>query len=295
MENKIVEFPKKLMLEVTNVCNNRCSFCASQVSTRKRGMIDTEFAKRVIKEAYGLGTREICMHSMGEPLLHKDLAMLTEFAKGVGYEYIYMDTNGILATPDVINPVIDAGIDSLKFSINAASAEVYKKINGTDNFIKVFDNFKRVSEYINSKNKKVKLIAYMAESIINEQEHNDFIEIFSKYASDVWINPIHNSSGVMTDTNKEIAINNKLAENRCSMDPFNRMVITWEGKAIGCCTDWNEGLVYADINVEGLEESWNNDKIQKIRNEINKVVNDKTINDKAKNEINLTCRKCLFS
>lgn len=295
MNNEKIEFPKKLMLEVTNICNNRCAFCASLVSTRKRGMIDKEFAKRVIKEAFDLGTREICMHSMGEPLIYKNLEELIAYAKKIGYEYIYMDTNGILAVPEVINPIIDAGLDSLKFSVNAASKETYINVNGTDNFDKVYENFKSVSKYIKTTEKKVKLIAYMAESSMNVQEHNKFLELFSDYATDVWIRPVHNSSGIMTDSNRKIAVESKLADNMCSMDPFQRMVITWEGKAIGCCTDWNEGLVYADINTEGLEESWNNDKINKLRKQINKAVNNESLTEKELDDINTTCKKCLFS
>lgn len=294
MNNKL-DFPKRLMLEVTNVCNNKCAFCASLVSKRNRGMIDSELAKRIIKEAYDLGAREICMHSMGEPLLHKNLAEFVKLAKDLGYEYIYLDTNGILATADVINSVIDAGLDSLKFSVNAASKETYLIVNGTDNFEKVYDNFKNVSEYIKKNNRNVKLIAYMVESSINVHEHDKFEELFKPYATDVWIKPVHNSSGAMTDSNKKLAVENKLAANMCSLDPFNRMVISWEGKAIGCCTDWNEGLVYADVNKESLEDLWNNEKIIALREQLKKISKGESLTEEEINKLNPTCRKCLFS
>lgn len=50
-----LEFPKRIMLEVTNLCNNKCVFCASSISGRKRGIIENEFAKKIIAEAYGGG------------------------------------------------------------------------------------------------------------------------------------------------------------------------------------------------------------------------------------------------
>ena len=35
-------FPTEVMIEATNCCNNRCFFCGSLVSKRKRGYIDEQ-------------------------------------------------------------------------------------------------------------------------------------------------------------------------------------------------------------------------------------------------------------
>ncbi len=154
-------FPNEIMIEATNACNNKCFFCGSNVSDRKRGQIDERIMLRLINEAYMNGSRKISFHGMGEPLLCRKMVDYVMEAKRVGYTYIYLDTNGVLATLEVMIPIIDAGLDSLKFSIHASTAETYKKITNNDAFEAVLDNFRAVGTYIKEKNVKCKLIAYV--------------------------------------------------------------------------------------------------------------------------------------
>lgn len=64
---------------------------------------------RLISEAYDDGARKISFYGMGEPCLCESLANYVGAAKRKGYTYIYLDTSGALATPEVIFPVIDGG------------------------------------------------------------------------------------------------------------------------------------------------------------------------------------------
>lgn len=278
-----VGFPREIMIEATNICNNKCFFCGSTISDRKRGIIDSSLMERLIAEAYDLGARVISFHGMGEPCICKELASFVKLSKLTGYEYIYLDTNGVLATPEVINPVIDAGLDSLKFSIHAACAETYKKITNNDAFALVFENFKSVSEYICEMKYPCKLISYFAESIINQDEKKAFEQKFAPYASDIWIRPIHNGSGVKTD-NISYAVTKKI--NAMTGLPckeiYNRMIINWEGYAIACSTDWTGKLIYGDANMSSLSELWNCEQIKRIRWEHEEY-----------NRLNEICRTCI--
>ena len=255
-------FPTEVMIEATNCCNNRCFFCGSLVSKRKRGYIDEQLMLRLISEAYDNGARKISFHGMGEPCLCKSLANYVCAAKREGYTYIYLDTNGALATPEIIFPVIDEGLDSLKFSIHAATSETYKKITDNDVFEQVKENFIRVGNYIKENNINCKLIGYFAESTINCEEREAFKNMFELYASELWISPIHNASGVKPDN-------------------CNFSVINWEGKAIACCTDWTGSLIYGDANMCSLKELWNCENVLQIRKEQEEI--------ECLNEI---CKKC---
>ena len=94
-------FPKKnLLIEVTNACNNKCIFCANRIMTRKLGMIDSKLVYKVLQEAFELGTLEVGFYATGEPLLNKKIYDYIKKAKEIGYEYIYITTNGILANLD---------------------------------------------------------------------------------------------------------------------------------------------------------------------------------------------------
>ena len=41
-------------------------------------------------------------------------------------KYTFLTTNGSLARPEIMKKVIDAGLDSIRFSVNAADREMYK-------------------------------------------------------------------------------------------------------------------------------------------------------------------------
>jgi molybdenum cofactor biosynthesis enzyme MoaA len=108
----------------------------------KFGEIDIEFLKRVLQEAYDMGLRRVGLYSTGEMFLCKEVASHIRNAKQIGYEYIYSDTNGLLATKENLKKVIDAGIHSIKFSINAGTRETYRLIHGHDAFDQVLENLK---------------------------------------------------------------------------------------------------------------------------------------------------------
>lgn len=275
------KFPTEIMIEATNYCNNKCFFCGSTVSERKRGYIDEQLMMRLISEAYDNGARKISFHGMGEPCLCKNLSYYVGGAKEKGYTYIYLDTNGILATPDVMFPVIDAGLDSLKFSIHAATEETYKKITNNDAFLQIKENFIIISNYIKEANKKCKLIGYFAESTINHDEKDDFKRMFEPYATELWISPIHNASGTKTDNLKFSVNKNVTTMKKLPCTDLDRMIINWEGKAIACCTDWTDHLVYGDANACSLDKLWNCEKIIEIRKQHENI--------DCLNEI---CRRC---
>ena len=276
------KFPAEIMLEATNCCNNKCFFCGSLVSKRKRGYMDEKLMLRLISEAYENGARKISFHGMGEPCLCKNLANYIGTAKRKGYTYIYLDTNGALATPEVIFPVIDAGLDSLKFSIHAATRETYKRITDNDVFQQVKDNFIKVSKYIKEKNNSCKLIGYFAESTINCNELDAFKDMFEPYADELWITPIHNASGTKPENSRFSINKNVVAMKKLPCTDLNRMIINWEGDAIACCTDWTGSLIYGDANVCSLKDLWNCQKILQIREEQENI--------KSLNEI---CKKCM--
>ena len=56
------------------------------------------------------------MHNWGEPLLHKDIFRMIEYAKNKGVNYVVMNTNGTLLTDKMINRIVDSKLDIIRFS-----------------------------------------------------------------------------------------------------------------------------------------------------------------------------------
>lgn len=134
--------PKNMMVELSNVCNHACLFCTSPNMTRKISRIDSGLLKRIMRDARDSGVEEIGFYTTGEPFMHKSLESFVHDASELGFSYIYISTNGALATPERAKRVMDAGLNSIKFSINADSRETYKLIHGSDDWNKVMANLK---------------------------------------------------------------------------------------------------------------------------------------------------------
>lgn len=260
-------FPKSMLLEVSNICNHACAFCANSKSNRKRGFIEKELATRILSEAYKLGTREIGFYATGEPLADKNLDMYISLAKKIGYEYVFITTNGALFDLNRAHSIIDAGIDSIKFSINGANKEDYFLIHGKNDFDKVIENLKLLSELKDNYKFKLYISFIMTKQTMETKER--FQQEYGRYVDDIIFLKCINQSGYMHELNDLLAIN-KYTGGGYSVDGvcpmiFNKLYVTYEGYLTMCCADFQNYLVIADLNKESLTDAWHNDYAQKLR------------------------------
>lgn len=90
----------RIYIEITNMCNLKCSFCIK--NTREpRFMSEAEFAH--ILQQIRPYTSYICLHVLGEPLMHPLLAQFLAHANDANMK-VNITTNGTLlrATQDVL-------------------------------------------------------------------------------------------------------------------------------------------------------------------------------------------------
>lgn len=255
------KFPSNLLLEPTNLCNHACLMCANSKGTKKRGMIDKEFAKKIIKEAYDLGTREVGFYGMGEPLLDRNLEEYIRYAKSLGYEYTYITTNGALLSEERSKSLLEAGIDSVKFSINAANPEDYFFIHGKDEFHKVTEHLICFDALRRKQERKIALyISYIATRYTVSGEE-DFKRKYQRYVDDIVFLDCRASGDMSDELDTYLSVGREAAEpfksGICPM-VFNKLHVTYEGFLSMCCDDLQNYLAVADLNKESLKEAWNN-------------------------------------
>lgn len=82
----------KAYVEITNVCNLRCSFC--QGTSRKPGKMSVEEFALVTDKLIG-HTKYVYFHLLGEPLIHPQLGELLHIAAEKGF-HCCITTNGTL-------------------------------------------------------------------------------------------------------------------------------------------------------------------------------------------------------
>ncbi len=258
--------PTNMMVELTNICNHKCIFCSYQHMKRKKRVADKEFTFKIIKDAFNNGVKEIGFYLIGEPFCNKDLPEFISYCKEIGFSYIYLTTNGALATPEKMLKVIDAGLDSVKFSINAATEDSYKYIHGENDFSTVKSNLLWLREYLDNSNKQLKTFISFVKNNFNKDEISLLYSEFEKLVDRIYVFECQNQGGNMSHLVESGVIDTLRpgASAPCNM-VFNRLHITVEGFLDACCVDADGDLVVADLHKTSLLDAWNSDVFKKLR------------------------------
>lgn len=108
---------KRVYVEITNICNLRCSFCPG---TRRPGRFMPPKDFQVLAERLQGRVSYLYFHVMGEPLLHPQLEELLSIAEEKGFR-VCLTTNGTLLADHT--PLLLSSPALHKISISLHSAE----------------------------------------------------------------------------------------------------------------------------------------------------------------------------
>jgi len=267
--NKI-PFPKNAMVELSSVCNHACVFCTNPRMKRASSRLGVDFFQKFMNDATDLGLEEVGLYTTGEPLMMKNLIDFIEIAKASSIKYIYITTNGKLAKIERMKKLIGAGLNSVKFSINAGSKETYKLVHGYDDFDSVINNLKDLRTYVDHQNIKVKILSSFVLTRHSTHEIEDYKNIVGPLVDDFFISDVEGQGGQSLQQEKGLKSDlsptypeEGLAK-PCKM-LWNRLHVTQEGYLTLCCVDYENSLVYADLNKTSLKKAWNNIIISQMR------------------------------
>ena len=79
------------------------------------------------------------LHGIGEPMLVKNLPRMVRYLKDRG-TYVLFNTNGTVLNEKNGRALIDAGLDELRVSLDAANAQSYQAIRGKNYFNRILKN-----------------------------------------------------------------------------------------------------------------------------------------------------------
>jgi len=152
--------PENANLSITNTCNYKCIFCSchSNLFRKKHSFdrkkivknrsISLETFNRFLDSIHRLGTRLVNVAGTGEPLLHPNIVEMISYANKKGI-LMTLSTNGELLNNNLINKLIDSGLNGISISLNAGTNETYMKLHPTakpDTFEKIKKNIKLLSK-----------------------------------------------------------------------------------------------------------------------------------------------------
>ena len=115
--------PKKVIMNVTYKCNNRCTFCATGTRTQLDG--DHDRQRELLVKYRKLGVTLLDFDG-GEPTLNANLIKLVQFARRIGYERVNVTTNARMASyAGYAGELVCSGVTSVLTSIHGPDAQTH--------------------------------------------------------------------------------------------------------------------------------------------------------------------------
>jgi MoaA/NifB/PqqE/SkfB family radical SAM enzyme len=130
--------PVCLYLETTNRCNLLCTTCPRTFEDLEPPAdMSWELFTSIVDQFPHIA--RVVLHGVGEPMMVRALPRMIRYLKDRGV-YVLFNTNGTLLTQRAGGQLIEAGLDELRISLDAASPESFTLVRGRDLFARIVRN-----------------------------------------------------------------------------------------------------------------------------------------------------------
>lgn len=270
--------PRSVKIELTARCNFACVFCARSMKLRDQADMDRSLFERLLLEMRADGVEEIGLFYLGESFLLPWLAEAVRFAKHTaGYPYIFLTTNGSVAGPENVKACMDAGLDSLKFSLNYADETQFAEIARVKPrlFRAMLRNIKAAHEVRERGGYGCGLYAsYIAYDGEQGQRMKATIDEIRPYVDELYALPLYTQADLVAEGERErgweLTPGNR-GRIGALRDPlpcwavFTEGHITWDGRLSACCFDHATKFCMADLTQTSFMEGWHGAAFQELR------------------------------
>ncbi len=250
--------PEIVQIESTNICNAKCVFCPRDDMARTQGIMDMALFQKIAQECAALNIGHIRMHNYGEAFVDRQLVEKVRFAKKLGIREVGLISNGSLITEQAARGMVDAGLDAINISVDAAGKEVFETTRVGLKYDKVIANVERLIRIRDEAGKRRPKLILSFVRQDNSREEQAFIAHWRTKADKIHITDLHNWAGTL---NRESDVNFPCYR------PWLTFTILWDGRVSLCCADFDGRTVLGDLRSSTIREIWNNDAYRRIRRE----------------------------
>ncbi len=132
--------PVCLYLETTNRCNLLCATCPRTFEALEPpGDMSWDLFTGIVDQFPRIA--RVVLHGVGEPMMVPALPRMIRYLKDRG-SYVLFNTNGTLLNARKGRELIEAGLDELRLSLDAAEPEAFKLVRGRDMFARILRNIR---------------------------------------------------------------------------------------------------------------------------------------------------------
>jgi radical SAM protein with 4Fe4S-binding SPASM domain len=268
-------FPMAIQVQTINRCNAACSFCPYPYTIHlqeKKTMDDALYSKIVDECVTEPNLHGFVPMSKNEPLLDIKIEQrVKEFkSKAQPHQAVELVTNGSPLTPTRAQRLIDAGVDLITISVNAAREETYNKVMVGLSWKQVIGNLEALS--------KIELSTvniYLR--FISEQANRADLKLFRKRWKhfNLFTFTVNNRSGTVREYEKMVIhyddfvqrIKRIVGSRIYPVCPyvFSLVHVLENGDVPMCANDWANRDVLGNVRSQTIREIYNSPRMNEIR------------------------------
>ena len=267
--------PYSIYVFPSTYCNFKCVYCAhsfppeeikARYGLERRNMSLETFRETIAQIAeFPQRIRLLSLTGQGEPLMNKQIAEMVHIAKQAGVaERIEIISNGRLLSHAMADDLIEAGLDTLRISLQGLDSDKYLRIAGA----KVdFDEFLDNIRYFHDRKRKTELFVKVMDVALDEGDEARFYDTFRPCSDRMYVElmlPAYSGVAITTGMKVDYDRYGRKIEPR-SVCPlaFYMLGVFPEGDVEPCDTIYKP-IVLGNVHTDRLLDMWQGEKLREF-------------------------------
>lgn len=235
-----IPFPNDIMIEVTNVCNLKCTTCYSHQDGREKRFMSLDVFKKIVDSIPFPEDKTMSLYNYGEPLMHPDIWEMLLYAKDTWVWCVKIATNGSYLTLENALKLIKWRLDYLSISVDGTTQEVYEEFR---KWWKLKEVLQHIKQMVQLKKKLWTWPDIELQFIIMSHNQNQ-VDAVHSLAKTLWVDFLRYKTVLIKDQkwSELIPEDSKYSrygktipnKNTCNK-PHEGIVVNVDGEVIPCC------------------------------------------------------------
>jgi radical SAM protein with 4Fe4S-binding SPASM domain len=271
--NEVVPLKTPLCIKVdpTRRCNFKCIYCGHASSdpsiTNGETMKLETFEKFIAGFTFPEKAKSVTFAGLGEPLLNKNLPEMIRLSKKIADETILV-TNGSLLTKSNVDKLLNAGLDTVRISLQGLNSSDYKRIGGAN---VDFDKFLEQIMYFYENKNDTEIWVKMPDIVLDTREKEKLYEELFKDKSDhrmiQSIGPLFSCVDYSKMGLQEKTVFQELELKDVLICPtsFYLVYLIPDGSIFPCFEIQIRDLIVGNINDDTIFNIWNGERMNDFR------------------------------
>ncbi len=249
------EFPNYLMFDITNKCNAKCVHCPQSTlyadNDHRPGHLDFAIFRKAIDECRGRRLQLVRITADGEPLIHRHLFDMVEYAVAADVGPVALTTNGSLLTREKAERLVRAGLFMVDVSLDALHRETFERIRVGLDYDRTQASVQHLLDARDALAAPLRVMVSFVEQEANRAERDAFVAHWEGRVDKVLVREL--TSNVNT-----VEVSNATRPSRRWPCPhwFRRVVVNFDGSLKACPIDWKGESIYRHLSETTIAEAW---------------------------------------